>query len=145
MKTNVLILVPLTVLLFACNRIGEDPQSSSSSEQLQNKASGGNAIAALVCQDGNNETHKGYIIETADKDTVLSFYIDVPNDVSGSEGGIWIFHPVIPIPYAFSVTILSPNDNRYIHYEIPAQNSMRPSDLNIDFNQIKQVLISPVE
>ena len=145
MKTNTFIFVSLSILLSTCNRTGEEPQPSITLEQLKSEASGGCAIAALVCQDENKETHKGYIIETTEADTVLSFYIDVPNDVSGSEGGIWIFHPVIPIPYAFSVTILSPNDNRYIHYEIPAQNSMRPSDLNIDFNPIKQVLINPLE
>lgn len=107
-------------------------------------ASGGEVIATFGCSDTTKQmSYKGYIIATADKDTVLSFYVDIPNDWLERHCGVWELYPAILIPYEFSYTVVAPNDEHYVHYIIPAQDTMRPSALRINMNTIKQVIITP--
>lgn len=84
--------------LVACEPTGPEPNSQICS---------GHIFGTLGCCDENYTTfYKGYFIATDDKDTILSFNIDVKDSIDVISGTHRISDR--EIPYSFYVTILTP-------------------------------------
>ena len=64
--------------------------------------------------------YEGCVIETADKDTFLTFNFE--QDLVAVNYGVRVVF--IDIPFAFAYTILDKDDDRYITFDPPVQNTM---------------------
>lgn len=120
--------------LVACEPTGPEPNSQICS---------GHIFGTLGCCDENYTTfYKGYFIATEDKDTILSFNIDVKDSIDVISGTHRISDR--EIPYSFYVTFLTPSDKRYIHYVMPISNTMiQPKTTPLD--KIPQTWITPCQ
>ena len=134
MKTRLFLLLVLACTLFACKN---EEQVMSSSVQEQ-----GRIIATIGCyQDESNKTespyYEGCVIETMDKDTFLTFNLE--QDLVTVGYGERVVS--VDIPFAFKYTTLSKDDERYITFDLPLQNTMLqgfPKPLN----EIQQALVT---
>ena len=129
MKNKLFLFAMLTLCLAACNQ--EPPVRNCT----------GTIVGTLGCVNGENREifYKGYIVVTNHEDTILSFNLDVNDSIYVIPGSIAILP--ITIPYKFSYEILKPNDERYIHYEIPAQDAYHRA-FRIPSGGFKQVYIT---
>ena len=117
MKTRLFLLLGIACALLACKN---EEQVMSSSVQEQ-----GRIIATIGCyQDESNKKespyYKGCVIETADKDTFLTFNFE--QDLVSVSYGVQVVS--VNIPFAFTHTILSKDDDHYISFDLPIQNTM---------------------
>lgn len=123
----------MAVLLVACE--AKDPNPAA-------RIYTGNIVGTLGCYDASTHTifYKGYFIETDERDTVLSFNIDVEDSIEVKYGTYVI--PSIKIPYSFTLITLDMKDKQYIHYEVPIDDAMH-QPFSKPLNEINQVLINP--
>ena len=125
------------LLLTACRTTADEPAAPS---VLSEAVSGGRIIATIGCYDSETTKenyYQGCVIETAEKDTLLSFYFD--------QGLVAVDYGVrmtsVAIPYAFTYRVILANDERYILFEMPVQDGLRP-DFPRSLSSLKQVEIS---
>lgn len=126
----------LLFALMACAFIAcENYEPKQSTKELNGKI-----IGTLGCYDEATKTtfYKGYFVETSDKDTVLSFNLDVKDSIE-VRYGTYAITPIL-IPYPFSLTILEPSDPQYVRYTPPIEDTMHQP---ITINEIIQVIINP--
>ena len=125
MKTKLFLLLGIACALLACNN---EEQVQSRTKQLpasEELTTNGKIIATIGCyQDENNKKgstlYKGCVIETADKDTFLTFNFEQDLvDVNYGERVVFA-----DIPFSFSYTILDKDDARYVTFDSPVQNAM---------------------
>ncbi len=131
---KVLFFILTTMTLVACEQTGLEPNS---------KICSGYIIGTLGCCDENYTTfYKGYFIATNDKDTILSFNIDVKDSIDVISGTHRISDR--EIPYSFYVTFLTPSDKRYIHFVMPVSDHMhQPVTISKTIDEIPQTWITP--
>ena len=91
----------------------------------EQKKYAGSIIGTLGCYDEDTRTtfYKGYIVETDEKDTVLSFNIDVRDSIDVRYGTYYVI-PAVRIPYTFSILTLNMDDGRYVNYAIPIEDAL---------------------
>lgn len=146
MRTLKIVLPLLFLSLAACNTHQEPQEPSELSAQFQKGSCDGRIIATLGCYDEETSStyYQGYIIETTDNDTILSFYLnsDIPslNAISVPYGET-VLSQSISIPYTFSYAVIFPDDKRFIHFAPIIQDAMRPC-LSTPLEKIKQVIIT---
>lgn len=103
----------------------------------------GRIVGTMGCYDEATRTtfYKGYFIETSNKDTVLSFNLDVQDSIY-VEYGTRVIQPPIQIPYSFTLTVLEPGDPRYVHYAPIIDDTFH---LHITTANEIQVIINPLK
>lgn len=77
-------------------------------------------VGFVGCNDERNNDalrniHKGVVIKTNSGDSILSFTLDVNNDIHGLSGkyGTYSINP-IGVPYKFSYSAIDSTDERYV-------------------------------
>ena len=128
MKTKIFLFSVLALFFAACN--------TNEPEELTGKI-----VGTIGCYDEATRTtfYKGYFVETSNKDTVLSFNLDVLDSIC-VEYGTHVIQP-FQIPYSFTITVLEPSDSCYIHYAPIVEDTFHQ---HITGNEI-QVIINPLK
>ena len=129
MKNRILLLFAVMVGTFfsACNT--NEPEVYT-----------GRIIGTFGCYDMENNFHQGLFIETNKKDVFLSFNLDVADSIVVLYG-TYAISP-IDLPYSFNVTILNENDERYVHYKLPLEDTMH-QPITKPLDEIEQAIIIP--
>ena len=130
MKTKLFFIAVLAVVLAGCNN--NEPEVLN-----------GKIVGTMGCCDEATRTifYKGYFVETSNKDTVLSFNLDVQDSIY-VEYGTRVIQPPIQIPYSFTLTVLEPGDPRYVHYAPIVEDAYHP---HITTGNEIQVIINPLK
>lgn len=144
MKKLSFLLFAVVMLFAACN--GDEPNGPSIFPDGQEDVSGGSVIATFKCKDAADESisHEGYIIQTANNDTVLTFQLDNVNALNALsvQEGVTVINPTIAIPYAFTCFTIAPESSQYVHWAPLAQDALREMFAK-PLEEMDQVIITP--
>lgn len=114
---------------------------TDSPTRKQSSGPKGVIIGTLGCYDKEYENVlHGYFIDIDQKDTFLTFHLDMQEPILVQWGTRAIYE--IEIPYRFTYRVLEPNDDMYVDFELPAESGDYES-LCVDLLTIKQIAIYP--
>lgn len=133
MKTRIFLLLGIACALLACkNEVlvpsTNDPVAKKDAVNTDLKMTRGRILATIGCyKDESTKNNKeespyyeGCVIETEDKDTFLTFNFE--QDLVPIKYGEKVIS--VDIPFAFAYTLLSKDDDRYVTFDLPIQNTM---------------------
>ena len=133
MKTRFFLLLGIACALLACkNEVlvpsTNDPVAKKDAVNTDLKMTRGRILATIGCyKDESTKNNKeespyyeGCVIETEDKDTFLTFNFE--QDLVPIKYGEKVIS--VDIPFAFAYTLLSKDDDRYVTFDLPIQNTM---------------------
>lgn len=133
MKTRFFLLLGIACALLACkNEVlvpsTNDPVAKKDAVNTDLKMKRGRILATIGCyKDESTKNNKeespyyeGCVIETEDKDTFLTFNFE--QDLVPIKYGEKVIS--VDIPFAFAYTLLSKDDDRYVTFDLPIQNTM---------------------
>ena len=133
MKTRLFLLLGIACALLACkNEVlvpsTNDPVAQKDAVNTDLKMTRGRILATIGCyKDESTKNNKeespyyeGCVIETEDKDTFLTFNFE--QDLVPIKYGEKVIS--VDIPFAFAYTLLSKDDDRYVTFDLPVQNTM---------------------
>lgn len=133
MKTRFFLLLGIACALLACkNEVlvpsTNDPVAKKDAVNTDLKMTRGRILATIGCyKDESTKNNKeespyyeGCVIETEDKDTFLTFNFE--QDLVPIKYGEKVIS--VDIPFAFAYTLLSKDDDRYVTFDPPIQNTM---------------------
>ena len=133
MRTRFFLLLGIACALLACkNEVlvpsTNDPVAKKDAVNTDLKMTRGRILATIGCyKDESTKNNKeespyyeGCVIETEDKDTFLTFNFE--QDLVPIKYGEKVIS--VDIPFAFAYTLLSKDDDRYVTFDLPIQNTM---------------------